>query len=177
MYILLSVIAIVAVVIVAVLLLAAGKPDAFHLQRSTSTNAAAEKIFRYINDFHKWAEWSPWEKLDPSVKKTFTGAPSGRGAIYEWEGNGKVGKGRMEILEASSPARVKIKLDFLKPFEGHNTAEFTMLGNGDSTQITWAMEGPVSFGMKIFHVFMNMDKMIGKEFEAGLANLKAIAEK
>jgi len=173
-------IVIAAVIVVAVgivLLLAAGKPDVFRVQRSTSTKAAAEKVFPYLNDFHQWPTWSPWEKFDPAMKKSFSGSEKGSGAIYEWDGNKKVGKGRMEILESSSPGRVKIKLDFLKPFEGHNTAEFTMTRNGDSTEILWAMEGPVPFAMKIFHVFMNMDKLIGRDFEAGLANLKAAAEK
>ena len=111
------------------------------------------------------------------MKKIYSGAANGNGAVYEWEGNGKAGKGRMEIMESSPPGKVTIKLDFIKPFEGHNIAEFTMQPNGDSTEITWAMHGPSPFSMKIMHVFMNMDRMIGKDFEAGLANLKAIAEK
>ncbi len=110
------------------------------------------------------------------MKKTYTGAAAGNGAIYEWEGNAKAGKGRMEIMESSPPGRIRIKLDFIKPFEGHNIAEFTLQPSGDSTEITWAMHGPTSFAAKIMHVFINMDKMIGKNFEAGLANLKAIAE-
>lgn len=168
-------IAVVALVAV-VLILAATKPDTFRIQRTAAVRAGPDKIFPYINDFHKWRTWSPFEKLDSGMKKTYTGAAAGNGAIYEWEGNAKAGKGRMEIMESSPPGRIRIKLDFIKPFEGHNIAEFTLQPSGDSTEITWAMHGPTSFAAKIMHVFINMDKMIGKNFEAGLANLKAIAE-
>ena len=111
------------------------------------------------------------------MKRTYSGAASGRGAVYAWDGNKNVGSGRMEILEASAPSKVVIKLDFIKPFEGHNTAEFTMLPQGDATNLTWVMHGPTPFMMKVMHVFINMDRMIGKDFEAGLANLKRLTEK
>jgi hypothetical protein len=174
--------AVIAVVLIAVLVLAASKPDTFVIQRTTTVKAAPGKVFPSINDFHNWAAWSPYEKLDPNMKKTFSGAASGKGAIYEWEGNSKAGTGRMEILESSSPgaaapSKVTIKLDFMKPFEGHNTSEFTMSPKGDSTEVTWAMRGASPFMMKVMHVFVNMDKMLGKDFEAGLANLKAVTER
>ena len=169
--------AVIAVVLIVVLLLAASKPDTFVIQRTATVKAAPGKVFPSINDFHNWAAWSPYEKLDPSMKKTFSGAASGKGSIYEWEGNGKAGKGRMEIVESSIPNKITIKLDFLKPFEGHNTSEFTMSPRGDSTEITWSMHGPTPFMMKVMHVFVNMDKMLGKDFETGLANLKAVTER
>ena len=154
--------AVVVVVLIAVVLgLAASKPDTFRVQRATSIKAPAEKIFPFINDFHGWASWSPWESIDPAMKRTYGGTEKGKGAVYEWEGNNKVGKGRMEITETSPPGKVTIKLDFIKPFEGHNIAEFTMQTKGNATDVTWAMYGPNRFISKVFHVFMNMDNMIG----------------
>jgi hypothetical protein len=162
--------------------MAASKPDVFRVERTATIKADPGKVFPFINDFHNWAGWSPYEKLDPNMQKTFTGAASGKGAVYEWKGNNKAGEGRMEILDTSlssttAPSRIVLKLDFLKPFEGHNTSEFTMSPRGNTTEVSWAVYGPSPFIMKIMHVFMNMDKMMGKDFEAGLANLKALAER
>ena len=117
------------------------------------------------------------EKLDPGMKRTFSGASAGKGAVYAWDGSGKAGAGRMEITEAQSPARVVIKLDFIKPFEGHNTAEFTLRADGAMTHVAWAMYGPAPFISKLMGIFFNMDKMIGGDFEAGLNNLRSISEK
>ena len=156
---------------------AAIKPDEFRIQRAASIKAPPEKIFPLINDFHNWVSWSPWEKLDPALKRTYSGAASGRGAVYEWEGNKKVGQGRMEIMESSPSSKITIKLDFLKPFEAHNTAEFTLDRQGDSTTVTWVMNGRQPYMFKVMSLFFSMDKMIGKDFEAGLANLKSITEK
>jgi uncharacterized protein YndB with AHSA1/START domain len=176
-----EVIAIIAVVlavaIAIVLILAATKPDTFEVRRAATVKAPPEKIFAAISDFHQWGSWSPWENKDPAMQRSYGGAASGRGAVYAWEGNKNVGSGRMEILEASPPSKIVIKLDFLKPFEAHNTAEFTMLPQGNATSITWLMHGPASFMVKVMHVFINMDRMVGKDFEAGLANLKRLAEK
>jgi uncharacterized protein YndB with AHSA1/START domain len=166
----------VVVVVAAVVGFAMTKPDSFSVQRTTSIKAPPEKIFTLINDFHSWGPWSPWEKLDPTMKRTHSGAPSGKGAVYEWDGNRQVGKGRMEITDAS-PSKITIKLDFLKPIEGHNIAEFTLEPQGDTTNVTWAMRGPAPFISKVIQVFISMDSMIGKEFDTGLANLKSIAEK
>jgi uncharacterized protein YndB with AHSA1/START domain len=166
----------VALLIALVLVLAALKPDTFVVQRATRIKAAPEKIFAVINDFHHWGAWSPWEKLDPALQRTFSGSTSGKGSVYAWKGNNKVGEGRMEILESTPSSRIAIKLDFIKPFEAHNTAEFTLLSQGDETAINWAMRGATPFLGKIMHVFCNMDRMVGKDFEAGLANMKAIAE-
>ena len=170
-------IAIVVVVVIAgVLAFAATRPDAFRVERSVSIKAGPDKIFPYLDDFNRWAAWSPWEKLDPSMKRSFSGAASGKGAAYAWEGNSKVGSGSMEITEASPPGKIVIKLDFIKPFEGHNVAEFTLVPGGDSTTVTWAMHGPVPYMAKIMQMFFSMDRMVGGQFEQGLANLKAAAE-
>jgi len=168
---------VVAVLLLAVLGLAMTKPDSFSVQRTAKINAPPEKIFPLINDFHSWGSWSPWEKLDPTMKRTHSGTESGKGAVYEWEGNAKVGTGRMEIVDATAPSKVAIKLDFLKPIEGHNIAEFTLEPQGGSTSVTWVMRGPATFLSKVIQVFVSMDSMVGKEFDTGLANLKAIAEK
>jgi len=167
----------VVVVIAAILIYAANQPDNFRVQRATTIKAPPEKIFPLIADLHSWGSWSPWEKMDPAMKRTYSGPASGKGAAYAWEGNSKVGEGRMEITEASPPSKVSIKLDFLKPLEGHNTAEFTLEPKGESTNVTWAMYGPSAYIAKVMGVFVSMDSMIGKDFEAGLANLKAAAEK
>jgi carbon monoxide dehydrogenase subunit G len=170
-------IALVALVlVVAVLAYAATRPDTLHVQRSASVKAPPEEIFPLISDFHRWASWSPYEKRDPAMKKTYGGAAEGKGAVYEWEGNSEVGQGRMEITDAD-PSRITIKLDFIKPFEGHNVAEFALVPQGGTTNVTWSMDGPSPFIGKLIGVFVNMDRMIGNDFEAGLANLKAIAEK
>jgi hypothetical protein len=176
----LEVIAIVAVVlaiaIVVVLILAATKRDTFRVQRAAAMPGPPEKIFSLIDDFRQWGTWSPWEHRDPAMKRMFSGTERGKGAVYAWDGNRNVGAGRMEILDAVLPSRIVIKLDFIKPFEGHNTAEFTMLSQGGATQVNWAMYGPAPFMHKVMQVFMNLDRMIGKDFEAGLANLKKAVE-
>lgn len=165
------------VVVAGILIYAATRPDSFRVQRSISIKAPPEKVFALINDLRDWSKWSPYEKKDPAMKRTFSGASSGKGAVYEWDGNNQVGKGRMEVIETTPPSKILIKLDFIKPFEGHNTAEFTMESKGDSTLVTWAMYGPAAFMTKLIGIFMNMDAMIGDDFTAGLANLKAVAEK
>jgi uncharacterized protein YndB with AHSA1/START domain len=167
----------VVVVVAGILIYAATMPDTFRVQRTATVKAPPEKIFALINDLRSWSLWSPYEKKDPAMKRTFSGAASGKGAIYEWDGDNNVGKGRMEITEAMPPAKILIKLDFIKPFEGHNTAEFTMEPRNDGTVVTWAMYGSASLMMKVMGLFMNMDNMIGNDFAAGLASLKAAAEK
>jgi hypothetical protein len=168
---------VVAVAIAVVLILAATKPDTFAVQRSTIVKAPPEKIFALINDFRQWGSWSPYEHKDPAMKRSFSGAESGKGSVYAWEGDKNVGTGRMEILEASVPSKILIKLDFFTPFEAHNMAEFTMLPQGDATNVSWRMHGPAPFMARIMHVFINIDKMVGNDFEAGLANLKRLTEK
>ena len=168
---------VLAIAIAVVLILAATKPDTFSVQRAAIVSAPPEKIFPLIHDFRQWGAWSPYEHKDPAMKRTYSGAVRGSGAVYAWEGDKNVGTGRMEILEASAPSKILIKLDFFTPFEAHNTAEFTMLPQDDATRVTWRMHGPASFMARIMHVFINIDKMVGKDFEAGLANLKRLAEK
>jgi hypothetical protein len=179
----LEIIAIIAVVlaiaIAIVLILASTKPATFSIQRSAVIEAPAETIFPLINNFRQWTKWSPWEQRDPALKRSYSGADSGKGAVYAWEGNKNVGSGRMEILDASTPSKITIKLDFLKPFEAHNTAEFAFVPERDAaaTNVIWVMRGPSSFMSKVMQVFMDFDKMIGKDFESGLANLKTVTEK
>ena len=167
---------VIVVAVAAVLILAATRPGVFRIERSTSIKAPLERIFPFINDFHRWTDWSPWEKIDPALKRTYSGPNDGKGAKYAWEGNSKVGMGSMEITESAPPGRIVIKLDFIKPFEGHNVAEFTLVPGADSTTVTWAMHGPVPYIGKIMHMFFSMDRMVGGQFEQGLANLKAAAE-
>ena len=168
---------ILALAVVVILILAVTKPATLHVQRAIDIKAPAEKIFPLISDFHQWLSWSPYEKKDPAMKRTYGGADSGKGATYAWDGDKNVGSGRMEILEATPPSNIVIKLDFFKPFEGHNTAEFTMLPRGDGTRVTWLMHGPANFMSRLIQVFINLDNMIGRDFEAGLANLKTLTEK
>jgi hypothetical protein len=160
----------------AVLLYAATRPNALHVERTATIKAPPEKIFPLINDFHNWRAWSPYEKKDPGMTRTYSGAPMGKGAVYEWNGNNDVGQGRMELIDASS-SQIRIKLDFIKPFEGHNIGAFTMKPAGDATSVTWSMDGPTPYLGKLIGVFMNMDTMIGTDFDAGLASLRALAEK
>jgi len=166
----------VAFLLAALLAYASTKPDTFRVQRTVNIDAPPEKIAALVNDFHNWSSWSPYEKLDPAMRRSFSGAANGTGAVYAWEGNSKAGAGRMEIVE-TSPFLTRIQLDFLKPFETHNVAEFTLEDKGGSTNVTWAMQGPSPYLAKVMTTFFDMDKMVGKDFETGLANLKAIAER
>ena len=166
----------VGVLIGALLIYAATQPDTFRIQRAATIKAPPERIFAVLNDFLRWESWSPWEKKDPAMKRTFSAVTSGKGAVYAWEGNRDVGQGRMEMAESVPPSKVAIKLDFVKPFETHNIVEFTLESQGDSTNVAWVMQGPMLYISKLITVFVNMDSMVGKDFEAGLANLKAVTE-
>jgi len=178
MFEIIAIIAVVlAIVIAIVLILAATKPNTFSVQRATTVKAPPERIFSLINDFHQWGSWSPFENKDPAMKRSYSGAVDGKGAVYGWEGNKNVGSGRMEILDTSKPSKIVIKLDFFTPFEGHNTAEFTMLPQGDATSLTWLMHGSAPFMSKVMQVFINLDKMIGKDFEIFFSNQKPTTEK
>lgn len=167
----------VAVVVGAVLLFAATRPDSFRVERSVVIKAPPEKIYAQIQDLKAWAAWSPYEKKDPAMKRIFGAMTAGKGASYAWDGDKNVGKGRMEIVSTSQPSKVVIQLTFIEPFEANNVAEFTLAGQDGTTVVTWAMYGPAGFLSKLIGVFMNMDKMIGTDFEAGLAGLKALTEK
>ena len=167
---------VVVVTVLGVLGLAAIQPDSFTVQRQVSVSATPDKVFALINDFHRWGEWSPWEALDPAMQRNYSGPASGPGAVYVWAGNKAVGAGRMEITSAQPASRLAIKLDVLRPFEGHNTTVFTLAPQGAATRVTWTMRGPMPFVSKLMSVFVSMDKLIGTDFEAGLAKMKAVAE-
>lgn len=164
------------VLVAALLLFATTKPDTFMVQRSLTMKAPPERIFALINDFNNWGQWSPWEKLDTAMTRTYSGPASGVGAGYAWSGNKEVGSGRMEITESVPYSRITLALDFLTPFESHNTTEFALVPSGDSTTVTWTMRGPNLYVGKVMSIFVSMDNMIGKDFVAGLANLKAATE-
>lgn len=171
-------IAIALTVIIAVILgLALTKPDSYTVVRSATIKAPPDKLVGLISDFRQWGAWSPWEKIDPKMVRTFSGAASGKGAVYHWKGNSEVGEGRMEVTQVTMPSAVAIKLDFIAPFNSANTTVFQLAPQGDSTTVTWTMDGPMSFTTKLMSVFVSMDAMIGKDFEQGLANMKAVAEK
>lgn len=173
-----KIIVIIFVLLIAgVLAFAATRPDVFQVQRSAWIKAPPEKVYALINDFRQWGAWSPWEKKDPGMKRTFSAVTAGKGATYAWDGNKDVGKGSMEITEARPSSKIRLKLDFETPFEAHNNVTFTLEPRDGGTQVNWLMEGPVPYFAKIIHVFINMDRMVGADFEAGLTNLKTVAEK
>ena len=173
-----KIIAVIIIVLIGALLIyAATKPDVFRVQRSASINAPADELFPLINDFHNWAPWSPYEKKDPAMKKSHSGASNGVGAVYAWEGNKEVGRGNVAITESLPPFKVAMDLNMIEPFEAHNRVAFTLEPHGNATTVTWAMHGPQPYVGKLMSIFMDCDKMIGRDFEAGLANLKTIAEK
>jgi Polyketide cyclase / dehydrase and lipid transport len=172
-----TIFAIVAVVVGAILIYAATKPDAFRVERSIAIKAPAEKIFPLINDFRQWEPWSPWEKMDPALKRIYSGANNGVGAAYEWQGNKDVGHGRMEITESTTPSKVVLKLHFIKPFEANNTVEFVLSKDGDNTRVTQAMYGPSPYISKLMGLVFSMDKMVGTKYEEGLGTLKNLAER
>lgn len=163
--------------VVVVLGLASRKPDSFRIERKAVIAAPPEKVFPYLDDPKLTQEWSPWEKKDPNIKKTFSGAAKGKGAVYEWDGNREVGAGRAEIVESVAPRLVVQELHFLRPMDDRGVARYEVAPAPGGSEITWSMEGKSTFPSKIMCVFMDMDKMVGGEFEKGLASLKAIAEK
>lgn len=168
---------VVVLLIAAVLVYAAFKDDSFRVERSITIKAPPAKVQALIEDFNQWQAWSPWEHIDPSIKREITGAPRGVGAVYAWRGDGKAGQGRMEVVESKPGTLVKIKLDFIKPFPSNNTTEFTLVPQGDSTQVNWAMHGAAPYMARLMTTFMSMDSMVGKDFDKGLADMKKAAEK
>lgn len=148
----------------------------FTVTRSTTIAAPPSAVYQLLSNFHEWPKWSPWEELDPDMEREYAGAPSGEGAEYAWSGNKKAGKGRMRIVDASEPSKVHIKLTFEKPFKSENTTSFAIAENGGGCTVTWTMVGPKTLFTRVFALFGGMDKMVGKDFERGLAKLKATAE-
>jgi hypothetical protein len=166
----------VAVAILALVVLIALRPANFRVVRSASITAAPADVFAQVNDLHRWAAWSPWDKIDPALVKTYEGAPSGTGAVYGWKGNRQVGEGRMTIIESRPSEFIRIKLEFFRPFAGVNDVQFTFVPDGRQTVVTWAMDGKLNFVTKAFSLFMSMDRMIGGMYEQGLAQLKSLVE-
>ena len=170
-----AVLVLLVVPLAAILVFAATKPDTFRVQRMTSIQAPPERIFPLINDFHRWTHWSPWEKLDPNLKRTYSGAEQGVGASYEWSGNAKAGAGKMTIKESTPNQHIVIELLFTKPFAANNKGEFTLSPKDGGTEVVWTMSGQSNFVAKLFSVFMDMDKVVGAQFDEGLANLGRVA--
>ena len=166
-----------AVVLVALVAYVATQPGEFSVSRSATFAAPAPAVFAQVNELKKWEAWSPWEKIDPAIKRSYSGADSGKGAVYAWQGNKDIGQGRMEILESTPSSKVVIKIDFIQPIEAHNTIEFRLERQGDGAKVTQAMYGPSSFLSKLVGLFCSMDKMIGQKFDEGLTSLKSIVEK
>ena len=168
---------ILAILVVVFIIIVATRPDDFSVSRSATIPAPAAAVFEQVNDLHKFQDWSPWAKIDPNCKLTFDGPPAGVGASFSWAGNKEVGEGRMTVIESRPDELVRFKLEFLKPFKATNTAEFTFKPAGNQTEVTWSMFGENNFIFKAVGLFMDCDKMVGPDFEKGLANLKAVVAK
>jgi hypothetical protein len=168
---------VLAALVGGVLIAAATRPDTFVVKRSILINAPPDWVFPLINNFMRWRDWSPWEKKDPQMKRLLVAdRASGPGAVYKWRGNKDVGEGSMEIAESVPPSRVRLRLDFVKPFEAHNDVIFTLEPRGQGTEVTWTMQGRLPYFARIVHLFFDMDATVGRDFETGLANLKKAAE-
>jgi len=170
--ILLALLVLVAVLLVVIMT----RPDTFHVERTAVVHAPADVVFARLEDFHKWPDWSPWEKLDPAMQRTFSGADKGVGAVYAWKGNDKVGEGRMTILEAAPSSKLGLRLEFLKPFQSTSRTTFDLAPGDGGTQVRWAMDGPQNFMSKAMCLVMDMDKQVGGDFEKGLASLDQVAQ-
>lgn len=165
---------VLAALVAAILLYAAGRPDNFRIERSLVMHATPERIYPLISDLHQWQHWSPWEKLDPKLQRSYEG--SGQGASYAWSGNDKVGSGSMTITALQPGQRIVLALHFIQPFEASNQAEFTLTPEAGGTRVSWAMTGPNPYLAKVMQIFFDMDAMVGKDFESGLDNLRRITE-
>jgi hypothetical protein len=173
---LLSIVAIVAAGIAGLLLYASTQPDTFRIHRSATINAPVERLHGILTDLRRGAEWSPYEKRDPAMKKSYSGPAAGPGARMEWDGNKEVGAGSLTVADAS-PTRIVVKLDITRPMNANNIVEYTLAPQGNATNVTWALHGPMHLASKVMCLFMDMDKMVGKDFEAGLKDLKTLAER
>jgi len=167
---------VLAAAIVLFLGYAATRPDTFHVERSASIAAPPAAIYAHVVDFRRWQAWSPWEKLDPAMKRELGGPETGVGATYAWEGNSDVGKGKMTITAAEPPSKLAVRLEFLEPFASTSVATFALAPEGEGTRVTWSMDGDQNFLAKVMCIFMDMDKLIGGDFEKGLASLKQVSE-
>jgi len=174
--ILLGIVVAVGVLVVVFVCIVALQPSHYRVERSATINAPASVVFAQVNDFHKWGAWSPWANLDPAMKQSFEGAPAGTGAVYTWAGNNQVGEGRMTITNSHPNDLIKIKLEFIKPWAATNATDFMFKPQGNQTAVTWTMDGDNNFMGKAFGLFMNMDKMVGDDFQKGLAQMKSVSE-
>ena len=172
-----KIIIVLAVIIVMFVVIVAMRPDAFRVTRTATIPGPAAVVFEHVNDLHKWEAWSPWARLDPAAKTSYEGQPAGVGAVFHWDGNNDVGAGSMKITESRPNELIRFDLEFVKPFKGNNTAEFTFKSEGDQTVVTWSMAGKYNFITKAIGLFMDCDKMVGGQFEQGLANLRSVVEK
>lgn len=173
---LLTILGVIAALIVVLVVVVSMRPTEFTVERKGTMRAAPETVHALVNNFHEWPKWSPWEKRDPNLKRDFSGPDAGTGAHYHWVGNNQVGEGRMTITESQTGKLIRIKLEFIKPFAGVNTTDFTFTPQDGGTLVTWTMKGNNNFMAKAMGLFMNMDKMIGGDFEKGLADMKKAAE-
>jgi uncharacterized protein YndB with AHSA1/START domain len=165
-----------AVIVVLFIIIVSMRPAEFRVTRKATINSPPAAVFAQVNDFHKWEAWSPWAKMDPSAKNNFDGTPGQVGSQFSWSGNNKVGEGRMTLAESRPPELVRIQLEFIKPFKATNTAEFTFQAQGNQTTVSWSMFGKNNFMSKAVGLFMNCDKMVGCQFEKGLASMKSVVE-
>src|SRR5262245_22831488 len=175
--ILLIIAAVIAVLVIGLVVIAALQPSTFRVTRSAVMAAPPAAVFEQVNDFHKWRDWSPYDKRDPAMHRTYEGPQAGNGASYAWNGNNDVGEGRSTIIESRPNEVIRIKLEFLRPFKGISTAAFTFQPQGNQTAVTWSLIGNHNFIAKAIGLFLNMDKMIGGDFEQGLSNLKGVVER
>ena len=172
----LGIFVLLVLVIVVFCSVVAMQPADFKITRETIVTAAPDKVFEQVNDFHKWEAWSPWAKIDPAMKTTYGGAPTGVGSTYSWVGNDEVGEGKMAITASRPTEHIAIDLEFIRPFAAKNVTEFTFRPEGDKTHVVWTLAGKNNFMAKAFNLVMNMDKLVGGDFEKGLAQLKTVAE-
>jgi uncharacterized protein YndB with AHSA1/START domain len=152
------------------------QPSTYTVERSTVVRAPAERVYEEVVDFHRWPAWSPWEELDPRMRRNYKGPAQGPGSVYEWSGNRKAGAGRMEVVEVVPGSRVAVDLRFLKPFKSRSTTTFAFVPEGEQTRVTWTMTGDRTLGLKVMGIFTSMDKLVGGDFERGLSRLKSVAE-
>lgn len=166
------VVALVAALVIRVIT----RPDSMKIERSAVIDAPPERVYSLLVNFRQWKRWSPWEELDPAMERTFSGAEQGKGSVYAWSGNRKAGEGRMEIITAEPPHHLRLHIVFLKPFKAENTIDFTLTPQNGETQVRWSMEGQNTLGSKVMQSVVNMDRLVGRDFERGLANLRTEAE-
>ena len=172
----LGLLSLIVIAVVVICIAASMQPAEFKVVRDATYIAPPEKVFEQVNDFHKWEAWSPWAKIDPAMKTTYSGPDSGVGASYSWIGNKDVGEGKMTIAESQTSSHIKVDIDFIAPFAAKNAADFTFKPDGDKTHVTWTMSGQKNFLMKAFGLFVDMDKLVGGDFEKGLSQLKPVVE-